>query len=131
MKKSLLLSFLLSLVLAPVVSGQENEFPTCSQSEILVLMGTLLDFENLSGDPIETIDDLIENGRSQLEKRDFAVSLLPLCAEAIGTQRQSIMLKGDLVDYKALSLASLSTMKTPTSFGEGLMRNASPNSHWA
>ena len=97
----------------PVAHGQQHEFPGCSHTEILVLFSTLLDFDSLGGAPIETIDDLIENGRSQLEKRDFTVSLLPLCAEAIGTQRQSIMLKGDLVGYKALSLASLSDDENP------------------
>lgn len=110
MRKSFLLSILLSLILAPAVAGQSSEFPKCSQTEILVLMNSLLDFDSAPG---ETHDDLIERGRSQLEKRESSFSLLPLCAEAIGTQRQNIMLKGDLVGYNALRLAGLSDDENP------------------
>ena len=113
MKTFLFLSTLLLLVIAPVAHGQQNEFPSCSHSEILVLFSEVFDIEGLGGDPIETIDDLIENGKTILARRDLRFSLLPLCAEAIGTQRQNIMLKGDLVGYKALSLANLSDAENP------------------
>ena len=113
MRKSFLLSFLLLLIFAPVVTGQSSEFPKCSQTEILLMMNSLLDFDSDAGPPGATLDDLIADGRSQLEKRESSFSLLPLCAEAIGTQRQDIMLEGDLVGYNALRLASLSDDENP------------------
>jgi len=104
MRKSFLLSFLLSLILAPVATGQSSQFPKCSQTEILMMMTSLLDIDSARG---ATLDDLIENGRSQLDRRESKFALLPLCAAAIGAQRQEFMLEGDLVGYNALRFAGL------------------------
>lgn len=113
MRKAFWLSLLLLLILAPVAAGQSSEFPKCSHTEILLMMNSLLDFDSDSGPPGETLDDLIADGRSQLEKRESSFSLLPLCAEAIGTQRQDIMLEGDLVGYNALWFAGIPDDENP------------------
>ena len=113
MRKSLLIGFLLSLILAPAATGQSSQFPKCSQTEILVMVNALLDFGSEGSSPIAALDDLVAKGRSQLEKRESSFSLLPLCAEAIGTQRQDIMLEGDLVGYNALQFAGRSDDANP------------------
>ena len=115
MKKLLLACIALSLMLAllPAASAQDDGYPACSESEILVLLSSLLDYVSTDKSPVDTIDDLADRAGTHLEQRDSSFSLLPLCETAIVTQRQVIALHGDALGGAALDRARLSRSANP------------------
>ena len=108
-----LFAALIVLIICPATQGQDAGFQVCTEDETWVLLNTLLDCEILGDTPAEKIDDLVNNGRSQLEAREKSYSLLPLCDEAIDSHRRIIMLKGDIVGGSALMLAGVSRDANP------------------
>lgn len=115
MKKLLLASTLILLVsiLVPSASAQENAYPACSESEILVLISSMLDYLEGRQPIVNTIDDLLDHAGSHIDSRDSSYSLLPLCRTAIVTQRQVIALYGDFAGGSALDHADLSRSANP------------------
>ncbi len=108
-----LFAALIVLIICPATQGQDAGFQVCTEDETWVLLNTLLDCEILGDTPAEKIDDLVNNGRSQLEAREKSYSLLPLCDEAIDSHRRIIVLKGDIVGGSALMLAGVSRDANP------------------
>lgn len=113
MKKLLLACLALSLLLIPTASGQENGHPACSESEILVLISSMLDYVPLASPSIESFDDVLENAIDHVERRDSSLSLLPLCSAAIVTQRQVIALYSDFAAGSALDYAGVTRSANP------------------
>ena len=113
MKKLLLACLALSLLLIPTASGQENGYPACSESEILVLISSMLDYVPLASPSIESFDDVLENAIDHVERRDSSLSLLPLCSAAIVTQRQVIALYSDFAAGSALDYAGVTRSVNP------------------
>ena len=115
MNKLLLACIAISLVLIgiPSASGQDNGYPACTESEILVLLSTLLDYVPLREPSVDSIEDLAEYAGLHLEQREASFSLLPLCHAAIVTQRQIFALYGDFVGASALDRAGVSGSANP------------------
>ena len=108
MKTSLAsLALLLLLNFAPAASGQENSYPACSESEIVTLISSMLDYLTVRQPSIDSLDDVVDHAALHLESRDASLSLLPLCRAAIVTQRQVIALYGDFAGGSALDRAGL------------------------
>ena len=115
MNKLLLACIAISLVLIgiPSASGQEDGYPACSESEILVLLSTLLDYVTADKSTVDTINELADRAALHIEQRDSSFSLLPLCRAAILTQRQIIALHGDALGGAALDRVRLSRSANP------------------
>ena len=115
MKRLLLACMTLSLVLIrmPSASGQHDGFPACSESEILTLISSVLDYLSVRQPSIHTMGDLVDNAALHIEARDSSFSLLPLCNTAIVTQRQIITLYGDFAGGSALDRAGVSRGANP------------------
>ncbi len=111
LRASLLLALILLLI--PAASGQENGYPACSESEILVLISSMLDYLALHQPSIDALDDLLDHAALHIESRDSSFSLLPLCSTAIVTQRQVIALYGDFAGGSALDHADLPRSDNP------------------
>ena len=115
MRRLLLISVWLTLLLVPTASGQDSGFTRCSEHEVRVLLLSLFDLEVVDLRPIETIDDIVRRGAALLNARESSYGLLPLCAEAIAMQRSVIMIKGDKVGQAALRLAGVPDGANPYS----------------
>ena len=107
------IALILFLTLTPSLQAQQNGYPACSESEILVLISSMLDYLTLRGSAVDTIDDLVDHAGLHLESRDSSLSLLPLCAAAIVTQRQVVALSGDFAAGAALERAGVSRSANP------------------
>ena len=115
MKRLLLacIAFTLILALAPATKAEEHGYPACSESEILTLITSLLDYVAVRQPSINTMDDLADNAALHIESRESSFSLLPLCRTAIVTQRQIIMLYGDFAGGSALDRAGVPRSANP------------------
>ena len=113
MRRFVLVWILLSLLAVPVAHGQSDRFPTCTESELLILLSRLLDVDILDAPPIRTRDDLISHASEHLEGRDNDFALLPLCADAIPLWRDDIIIKGDLIAEFAVKSAGRSRRRQP------------------
>lgn len=125
MRRLWIISLLLALILTPAASAQEGGYPACTEIEVLALITSLLDYEVVGPENIETLDDLVEDARSRIERRESSLSLLPLCDAAINAQRQVIMLKGDSVGSTALEFSQVSSDLNPY-----LQRNLTFETHF-
>ncbi len=111
LRASVLLALILLLI--PSASGQEIGYPACSESEILTLISSMLDYITLRQPTVETVDDLARHASLHIESRDSSFSLLPLCSTAIVTQRQVIALYGDFAGGSALDRAGVPRSANP------------------
>ena len=113
MKYLLVFALALSGWIIPVARAQEGGYPACTEVEVLALITSLLDYEVAGEVNVETLDDLVANARSRLQRRESSLSLLPLCDAAINAQRQIILLKGDSVGSTALEISQVSPDLNP------------------
>lgn len=115
MKKLLLACIALSLLLtlAPAASAQDDGYPACSESEILVLLSSLLDYVTADKSSVDSINELADRAGLHIKQRDSSFSLLPLCSAAIVTLRRVVALHGDALGGSALDRAGLSLSANP------------------
>ena len=115
MRYLLLVSLLLALLFTPATGAQDNGLVPCSEDELRILFLSLFDLEVVDLRPIRTINQIVRRGSALLDARESSYALLPLCAEAVATQRRVIILKGDPVGQAALRYAGVHDGANPYS----------------
>ena len=112
-RRLVILAFIALMNLGPAARAEEHQVPICTDDEFLYNFNMIVEYQILFDAAITNANELQLVSRAQIENREYRLSQLPLCSDAIAIQRLLIQLAGDSLARAALELADLPADDNP------------------
>ncbi len=96
------------------VADQAEGLPPCGSTAMKALFDAMLVYQNdLAGDDLNTLDDLLAYSAELIDWRESSLAGLPPCADVIKTRMLMTQLTGDFVARSALDIAGVAGADNP------------------
>ncbi|MCY3780368.1 MAG: hypothetical protein OXG78_08685 [Chloroflexi bacterium] len=96
------------------VADQAEGLPPCGSTAMKALFDAMLVYQNdLAGDDLNTLDDLLAYSAELIDWRESSLAGLPPCADVIKTRMLMMQLTGDFLARSALDIAGVAEADNP------------------